>query len=260
MEGRKGRVEGKVVLITGGASGLGKADAMRLAQEGARIVLTDVDRPGGQEVAAACGGLFFEQDVGEESSWPGVIETVLDAHGRLDVLVNNAGVAPIGDIEGTTTEMWRKALHVSLDGTFFGCRYSIPALRRSRGASIINMSSTAALVGLSPYLAYSAAKGGIRSMTKSIAAWGAALDPPIRCNSIHPGSISTPMVHGALEELFGLKLMEAEDPEATRRELGIGEPADVANLVLFLASDESKHMTGSELVVDAGSTSTETRR
>ena len=141
-----------------------------------------------------------------------------------------------------------------LDGTFFGCRAAIPEMARSGGGSIINLSSVAALTGLSNYLAYSAAKGGIRSMTKSIAIHCREQNNNIRCNSIHPGSISTPMVHSALEELSGLRLMDQEDPEATRIAMGIGEPLDIANMVLFLASDESKHITGAELVIDNGAT------
>lgn len=259
MAERPGRVSGKVALITGAASGLGRADALRLAEEGARVILTDVNRADGEAVAAECDGLFLEQDVGDESSWPVVVERTLAEHGRLDVLVNNAGIAPIADIETTTVDIWRKTLRVHLDGTFFGCHFAMPALKES-GGSIINMSSVTAMIGHAPYVAYSAAKGGIRSMTKSIAAYGRRLQPQVRCNSIHPGSISTPMVHGALEKFFGLKLLSEEDPEAKRLELGIGEPNDVANLVLFLASDESKHINGTEIVIDNGAISTQGAR
>ena len=247
-----GRVENRVVVITGAGSGLGKADALRLSEEGAKLVLTDIKEEQGRSVTEDCTGeaIFVGQDVGEESSWPRLIEATLDQFGRLDVLVNNAGISHIADIESTSTEDWRKILRVHLDGTFFGCRAAIPEMTKSGGGSIINMSSVAALVGLSPYLAYSAAKGGIRSMTKSIAIYCREQKNSIRCNSIHPGSISTPMVHEALERLSGIKLMEQKDPEATRKTMGIGEPLDVANMVLFLASEESKHINGAELVVD----------
>ena len=257
--GSGGRVAGKVAIITGAASGLGKADALRLAEEGARLVLTDINAGAGAEVAEVCGAEFHEQDVGDEASWPRLIETTVERFGRLDVLVNNAGIAHIASIEVTSTEQWRQTLRVHLDGAFFGCRAAIPAMARSGGGSIINMSSTAALVGISAYLAYSAAKGGIRSMSKSIAVHCREQNNGIRCNSIHPGSISTPMVHTALEELAGFKLMEQDDPEATRIAMGIGEPVDVANLVLFLASDESKHITGAELVIDNGATTGQSR-
>ncbi|MEM6701958.1 MAG: SDR family oxidoreductase [Acidobacteriota bacterium] len=245
-----GRVAGKVALVTGAASGLGRADALRLAEEGARVVLTDIDDDPGSEVAKECDGEFVHQDVGDEASWKALIEHVVSKYGSLDVLVNNAGTAPIANIEETTTEVWHETLRVHLDGTFFGCHYGLPAIVATGGGSIINLSSIAALVGLSPYLAYSAAKGGIRSMTKSMAVHCREQKNGVRCNSIHPGSISTPMVHHALESLAGLDLMAQDDPEATRKALHIGEPLDVANLVLFLASDESKHINGAEIVID----------
>lgn len=260
MSSSQGRVDGKVAIITGAASGIGKADAIRLAEEGARVILTDIHRDAGEVVAEECGGLFLEQDVGEESTWPAVIERTLSEYGQLDILVNNAGIAPAADIETTTVEVWRKTMRVHLDGTFFGCHYAMPALKQAPGGSIINMSSTTALIGHAPYVAYSAAKGGIRSMTKAIAAYGKAQTHPVRCNSVHPGSISTPMVHQALESLFGLKLMEADDPEALKVQFGIGEPIDVANMVLFLASDEARHVNGAELVIDNGATSTRDRQ
>ena len=251
-----GRVKNKVAIITGAASGLGKADAILLSEEGAKLVLTDIKVDEGKKVAQECknDALFFEQDVSKESSWPELIKTTMGEFGRVDVLVNNAGITTIGNIESTSTDQWRDIIRVNLDSTFFGCRSVIPEMSKSNGGSIINMSSTTALVGLSPYLAYSAAKGGIRSMTKSIAMHCQEQKNNIRCNSIHPGSILTPMVHNALETLAGIKLMEQDDPEATRKEMGIGEPLDVANLVLFLASNESKHINGAELVIDNGAT------
>lgn len=257
-----GRVINKVAIITGAASGLGKADAFRLSEEGAKLVLSDIDINKGKRVAQECknDALFFEQDVSQESSWAELIETTITEFGRLDILVNNAGIASIGNIESTSTDQWHDTLRVNLDSTFFGCRTAIPEMSKCGGGSIINMSSTTALIGLSPYLAYSAAKGGIRSMTKSIAMYCQEQKNNIRCNSIHPGSISTPMVHNALETLTGIKLMEQDDPEATRKAMGIGEPLDVANMVLFLASEESKHINGAELVIDNGATVGETSR
>ena len=251
-----GRVEGKVVLITGGASGLGRADALRLAEEGASLVLTDINLTEGEKLSDEIGdsAIFLEQDVSDEKSWEIVIAKAVKEFGRLDALVNNAGIAPISNIEQTSTEEWRRVMGVHLDATCFGCRAAIPEMARSGGGSIVNMSSIAALVGLSSYLSYSAAKGAIRSITKSIAMHCLEVENNIRCNSVHPGSISTPMVHNALEKLAGIKLMEQEDPEAVRKKMRIGEPLDIANMVLFLVSDESKHMTGAELVVDQGAT------
>lgn len=249
-----GRVEGKVAIITGAASGLGEAGARMLVAEGASVIMTDINEPAGRAIADEIGAEFVTQDVSQEASWPALVDGVMERHGRLDVLVNNAGIAIIATLMRTTTEIWRRTLAVHLDGTFFGCRAALPAMKRSGGGSIINMSSTAALVGIAPYFAYSAAKGGIRSLTKSIAVDCRERKNGIRCNSIHPGSIDTPMVQAALEGLQGVKLQEEPDREAARIAMGLGEPDDVAYMVLFLASDESKHVTGAELVVDHGDT------
>ena len=247
-------VKDKVVLITGAASGLGLADAQVLTEQGARVVMTDIDAERGGDLAAQIGAMFLPQDVADEARWAEVMEVVQAEYGRLDGIVNNAGIAPIATIEDTTTEVWRRVMGIHLDATFWGCQSAIKLMKQSGGGSIVNMSSTAALVGLAPYLAYSAAKGGIRSMTKSIAIHCRTEGLGIRCNSVHPGSISTPMVHKALKTLVGTDLMAEEDPEKTRKAMGIGEPEDVANMVLYLLSDESKHVTGAEMVVDNGDT------
>ena len=249
-----GRVEGKVAIVTGGASGLGAADARALSAEGAAVIVTDVDVDRGEAMASEIGGEFFEQDVSDEATWARLVEQTVARHGGLDILVNNAGIAIIADIERTTTEIWRRTLAVHLDGTFFGCHYALPAMAASGGGSLINMSSTAALVGIAPYLAYSAAKGGIRSMTKSIAAHCRTHRNGVRCNSVHPGSIDTPMVHAALEGIGGPQPKGESFSDDVRRKIGLGEPADVGQLVLFLASDESKHISGTEMVIDNGDT------
>lgn len=249
-----GRVQDKVVIVTGAASGLGAADARVLAAHGAKVVMTDINEAGGRAIAKEIDAHFVRQDVAEEAGWRTLIEDVVRRYGRLDGLVNNAGIAVAANIEKTTTEAWRRTLAIHLDATFFGCKYAIAAMKDAGGGSIVNMSSSAALIGIPDFFAYSAAKGGIRSMTKSIAIHCRAQKYRIRCNSVHPGSISTPMVHAALEELSGLKLMEQKDPEATRLQMGIGEPNDVAFMVLYLISDESKHINGTEMVVDNGDT------
>jgi 3(or 17)beta-hydroxysteroid dehydrogenase len=249
-----GRVENKVVIVTGAGSGLGAADARLLAAEGATVILTDVNEASGRAIAEDIGAEFVRQDVADEPAWADLIGGVVRRHGRLDGLVNNAGIAVAANIETTTTEVWRRTLAIHLDATFFGCKYAIAAMKETGGGSIVNMSSSAALIGIADFLAYSAAKGGIRSMTKSIAIHCRTQKYGIRCNSVHPGSISTPMVHAALQQLTGLKLMEQPDPEATRLQMGIGEPNDVAYMVLYLLSDESKHITGAEMVVDNGDT------
>jgi len=247
-----GRVEGKVCIVTGAAQGLGAADARLLVAEGAQVVLTDVNGDAGRALADDLGARarFIEQDVSEEASWPALVEEVVRAHGRLDVLVNNAGIAPIGTVETTDTAMWRRTLAIHLDGTYFGCHYALPAMRDAGGGSIINMSSTAALVGIPPYFAYSAAKGGIRALSKSVAIHCKQAGNGIRCNSVHPGSIATPMVQGAMRDLMGVEDLAEEK----RVQFGVGEPMDVAYMVLYLASDESKHVNGAEMVVDNGDT------
>ena len=242
------------MVVTGAASGLGLADTRLLVANGAQVVMTDINIELGESLAKEIGATFIYQDVAVEAGWTSLMATVEKSFGRLDGLVNNAGVAVIADIERTTTDIWRKTLAIHLDGTFWGCQTAIRLMKESGGGSIVNMSSTAALVGIPSYFAYSAAKGGIRSMTKSIAIHCKQQKLGIRCNSVHPGSISTPMVHHALKELVGVDLVAQEDPEAMRVKLGIGEPNDVAQLVLFLISDESKHITGAELVIDNGDT------
>ncbi len=249
-----GRVDNKVVIVTGAASGLGAADARLLATHGAKVVMTDINETAGRAIAKDIDAEFIRQDVADEQTWRDLIAGVVRSHGRIDGLVNNAGIAVAANIETTTTEVWRRTLAIHLDSTFFGCKYAIEAMKGNGGGSIVNMSSSAALIGIPDFLAYSAAKGGIRSMTKSIAIHCRAQKYGIRCNTVHPGSISTPMVHAALETLSGVKLMEQPDPEAMRLQMGIGEPNDVAYMVLYLISDESKHITGTEMVVDNGDT------
>lgn len=246
-------LKNKVVLVTGAASGLGYADASLLVAHGARVVMTDIN-PSGESLAADLGADFILHDVSDAEAWTQVTKHVEAQYGRLDGLVNNAGIALIANIETTTLDMWRQTMAIHLDGTFFGCQAAIPLMKASGGGSIVNMSSTAALIGIPAYLAYSAAKGGIRSMSKAIAIHCKQEKLNIRCNSVHPGSISTPMVHEAVRKLVGVDLTQQEDPEKTRKSMGIGEPNDVAHMVCYLLSDEAKHVTGTEMVVDNGDT------
>ena len=250
----RGGVSGRVILVTGAASGLGFADSKMLVEQGAQVVMTDIDEERGRSLAEGLDAEFLHQDVADEGRWADIMAAVETRFGRLDGLVNNAGIAPIADIETTTTAIWRSTLAIHLDATFFGCQAGIKLMKENGGGSIVNMSSTAALVGIPDYLAYSAAKGGIRSMTKAIAIHCRRQRYGIRCNSVHPGSINTPMVQHALRELMDVDLNAADDPERTRRKLGIGEPDDVASMVVFLLGDQSKHVTGAEMVVDNGDT------
>lgn len=247
-----GRVQDKVIIVTGAASGLGEADARLLVAEGAKVIMTDINVEAGERIANQVGAAFFQQDVSKENDWQLLMEMVQSEYGGLDGLVNNAGIAVIADIEQTTTEQWRRTQSIHMDGTFWGCQWAIKLMKDSGGGSIVNMSSTAGLVGIPSYLAYSAAKGGIRSMTKSIAIHCKAQKYGIRCNSVHPGSISTPMVHEAFRTLIGVDL--TQQTEQTRKNMGVGEPNDVAYMVLYLLADESRHVTGAEMVIDNGDT------
>ncbi len=246
----KGRVAGKVALITGGASGLGAADARALAAEGAQVVITDVNEALGQETAAGIDNcVFLRHDVRDEAAWQDVVAQVLRQFGRLDILVNNAGLVEFTDILNTPLAQYRHLCAVMSEGTFLGCKTAIPALAQSGGGSIINVSSVAAIKGIGMIPSYSAAKGAIRSLTRSVAAYCQDQGNHIRCNVILPGAHDTPMTQKAQAEL------NPDDPGLDQtRAMGQGTPEDVANLVLFLASDEARHFNGAELVIDNGET------
>jgi 3(or 17)beta-hydroxysteroid dehydrogenase len=245
-----GRVSGKVALITGAAIGLGRADAIALVREGARVCITDVNVAAGESLAAelnrttAGSAHFMRQDVREEAQWVAVLEEVKRRFGGLHVLVNNAGIVIIGTPETTTLEQFRQQQAVMSEGVFLGCKHAIPVLRDSGGGSIINMSSVASHLGYPVFFAYGAAKGAVRSMTKAIAVHCQMNKYNIRCNSIHAGAMHTQMVEAASKEL-GMP-MSAYDQMPS----GLGKPEDVANLVLFLASDESRFINGTELLID----------
>lgn len=245
-----GRVEGKVALITGAASGLGLEDARLLVAEGAKVILTDVNAEKGEAAAASIGksARFFNHDVSSEDDWKRVLAETTRAFGGLDILVNNAGVVVLSSPEDCTLEEFRFANRIMSEGVFLGCKYALPILKKSKAASIINMSSTASHVGYPIFFAYSAAKGAVRAMTKSISAHCQMQAYPVRCNSVHAGAIETPMVQFAQ----GRAGAPQSIPEGVLPAGALGAPRDVANLVLYLASDESRFVTGAEFVIDNG--------
>jgi 3(or 17)beta-hydroxysteroid dehydrogenase len=248
-----GRVQNKVALITGAASGVGAEDARLLAREGARVVLTDLNEEAGRAVAREIGetALFLVHDIACEDDWKRVIATAEEKFGRLDVLVNNAAILIPGTIEDTTVEQWRKIQRVNAEGYFLGCHYGYAAMKRRGRGSIINMSSMAGIGGVSSFCAYSASKGAVAALTRSIAAYSRFHRLPIRCNSIHPDGIKTPMVFNLPRDpQKPAAVREAHDPK--RMLDRFCEPSDIAQLVLFLASDESRFINGAELRIDNG--------
>ena len=249
----KGRVAGKVALVTGASSGLGEAIARLLAEEGARVMVCDIDVEGGRRVAAAidaAGGraLFHAIDVSSESAWDDAMAAVAEQFGGLDICVNNAGIGPYGDMD-MDFALWRKVMAINLDGVFLGTRGAIRLIAAGgRKGSVVNISSTMAYVADYATAAYSASKGGVRSLTKAAALHCAAKKLPIRVNSVHPGMCLTPMVETALERDPAFR-----DEQIARHPVGhLGDPRDVAYGVLYLASDEASFSTGTELVIDGG--------
>ncbi|MGD9965171.1 MAG: glucose 1-dehydrogenase [Hyphomonadaceae bacterium] len=251
-----GRVSGKVALVTGAGLGLGRAAALMLAREGARVAVTDVNEPAGRAAAEAikkAGGdaIFIRQDVSSEADWSDAIASTLSRFGKLDIVVNNAGVLFSASLEDTSLDQWRRLMAINCDGVFLGTKHAIAAMKNT-GGSIINLSSAAGLVGLPNLGAYSASKGAVRLFTKAAALECAKAGGRIRVNSIHPGGIWTPM----LEQFIGKHgEAEADAAAAAMHPVGhAGEPDDIAYGILYLASDESKFVTGAELVIDGGYT------
>lgn len=246
------RVADKIALITGGASGIGRAAAKLLAAEGARVAVSDINIAGAQATAADIGdgAIALEHDVTDEASWAGVLAEVEDKLGGLHVLVNCAGIVSLGTVEETTLEDWRRVHAVDLDSVFLGCKLGVPVIARHGGGSIINLSSISGIVAGHNLAAYNSAKAGVRHLTKSVALHCARQGYGIRCNSIHPAFVDTAMLddilrRGSREE--GLERLARQVP------LGkVGDTGDIAWAVVYLASDESKFMTGAEMVLDGG--------
>jgi 3(or 17)beta-hydroxysteroid dehydrogenase len=248
-----GRMDGKVAIVTGGAMGLGEADATLMAREGARVIVTDVNRERGASVAAAIGGEYRFHDVANEGQWVELIADVMKKYGALHVLVNNAGIVEPGNIETQTYDEYRRQMDVSAGGTFLGCKYAVPAMAKSGSGSIINMASIASKRGVHNVTAYCAAKGAVEALTRAVAVHCLVEKNNVRCNSIHPGSIDTPMVRGIGPKLVAAGLVGRQAPNSPPPvQQRLGEPLDIANLVLFLASDESKFISGQEFVPDGG--------
>ncbi len=248
-----GRLDGKVALISGAARGQGEAEARLFAAEGASVVLGDIRGELGEQVAAeitAAGGkaLFTQLDVSREADWERAVELAESTYGKLDILVNNAAIAAIEGIMETSIELWDRVVAINQTGTFLGMRAAIPAMRRAGGGSIVNISSVLATMGSGNSASYTATKGAVTALTRTVAVELAT--EGIRVNVVHPGGVETPMAG----EILG------DDAEARRALVAthpigrIGEPEEIATGVLFLASDEASFVTGATLVIDGGNT------
>ena len=248
-----GRLEGKTALVTGAASGIGLQTSIRLAEEGARVMMTDINlekvRQHAEKIDAKA--TFLKLDITEEEEWVSVLDETVKRFDRLDILVNSAGMVLIADVEQITLEDWRKVHAVNLDGTFLGCKHGVRVMKEFGAGSIINLSSVSGMIGGFNLAAYNSSKGAVRMLTKSVALHCARAGYGIRCNSIHPTFIETPMLESMIRD--------SPDPEKARQTLvrqvplrRIGKPDDVANMIVYLASDESTFVTGTEMVIDGG--------
>lgn len=253
-------IHDKVAIITGAASGLGQATAERFAEEGASLILTDINAPAGEELAnrldAAHGDVtFIKHDVTSEADWKAVFSLLSKQHEKLDILVNNAGGGTYSNIETLTLDEWQNIIRLNLDSAFLGTQLAIASMKDTGGGSIINVSSVGGLVGSSNLVAYSAAKAGVKLLSKCTAIHCGENGYNIRINSIHPGLIRTPSGLEMATRATGLTPTEAEAAFSQFHPIGrIGEPGEIAGGILYLASDESSFMTGSELVIDGGFT------
>jgi NAD(P)-dependent dehydrogenase (short-subunit alcohol dehydrogenase family) len=242
------RLAGRTALVSGGASGIGHATAQRLCAEGAEVLIADLDASGAQAAAERIGCRSAALDVTDPDSWARCVAAAERELGGVSILVNAAGILTTGSILETSLEDWRRTRAVNLDGVFLGCRATLPALRRAGGGSIVNIASTSGLRADPRSVAYDASKAGVRALTKEVAVYCARRGYRIRCNSIHPGSVTTPMMSALADAQPELHCDWVGGVPAGRP----ADPAEIAGMVAFLVSGESEFITGAEYVIDGG--------
>ena len=250
-----GRLAGKTALVTGAASGIGLRTAQRFVEEGARVAMTDWNAEVLREAAAQFGDevITIAHDVTDEDAWIAAVARAVEKLGSISILLNSAGTGRATNVEETTLEDWRRVMSVNADGTFLGCKHGVLAMKQTGGGAIVNISSASGLVGGHNMAAYNASKGAVRLLTKSVALHCARKNYGITCNSVHPAFIMTPMVEGLIAR--------GKDPAATQAKLEaqipigrLGEATEVADMIVYLASDEARFVTGAEFVIDGGLT------
>jgi len=243
------RLQNKTALVTGGSRGVGRAAAERFIAEGAKVYITDVVADRGQATATEIGATFIQQNVAEEADWQKVVAQLEADGANLNILVNNAAILQYGNIDMESLEGWRRLMSVNSDGVFLAIKYMLPLLEKAGGGSIINMSSSSALMGVPDFCAYTASKSAVRGLTMSTAVLCKQRANKVRCNSIHPDGINTDMVR----EIAGQA--NSHDPDQYKNSAPfLCQPEDVANVIFFLASDDSRHVNGIALSVDNTST------
>lgn len=241
------RLAGKVAIVTGAASGVGEAVARRFVNEGAQLVMSDLNEVDGSRIAAEIGAVFVRHDVTDPEGWQQLVDKAVSSFGQLDILVNNAGILLKGDIEESSYADWKRLMTVNADSVFLGCKAAI-AVMKKQGGAIVNMSSIAALAAKEDYVAYGASKGAVTALTRAVAADCRLKRYRIRCNSIHPDGILTPMTRGGYPEGVDPEMLTIDKDPMNRA----CRPDDVANGVLYLASDEARAVNGIELRIDSG--------
>ncbi|WP_309604526.1 glucose 1-dehydrogenase [Phenylobacterium sp.] len=245
------RLQGRVAIITGGASGIGAATVRRFAAEGACVIVADIQADLGAAIADETGSLFQELDVADDAAWARLMALVLERFGRLDVVFNNAGIVSGQSIEDVDLAVWNRVIGVNLTGVMLGCKHGISTMRRNPGGSggaLINTASTAAYAAIPSDVAYSSTKSAVRMLTKAVAAHCARSGYNIRCNSLHPGATETPILRPALDAAPQLlPVFHAMSPMGR-----MGRPEEIAAMAVFLASDEASYVTGGEFLVDGG--------